>query len=372
MIEENSFIGCPKCGTINTKDSAFCTGCGFHLNSDTNESIRLVCPKCGCENSPGFLFCFHCGESLANDKESKEGNEKTNDEPKTYNQFAASSLRKTYRIHWALFWIEIVLMIIALGIRIYLSAAVYQYEMDTYWMSAVIDTIIVCSISLVAAFVFGLLATKNDWRFMSLLYVIACLVFGGMYSGGNNLIVCAMPIIPVAWLIVRYVLGTQYSKYLERITKKCFPKGGEVDQNIQPFVDCSFGDISQEVSTNKLSRLFVTGIVAAILGIALTVWSYNYEPSFEEKANALFFGDRIEDLEMAKTLKILGPVVIAIGVAMIAYALYRRRPWQKMTISHQTEADPIEQIKQYKELLDLGIITQEEFEKKKAEILRFR
>lgn len=56
---------------------------------------------------------------------------------------------------------------------------------------------------------------------------------------------------------------------------------------------------------------------------------------------------------------------------MQSEALLRKREEEKRKIlESQSETDNVKKIKEYKELLDSGIITQEEFDKKKAELLK--
>lgn len=43
---------------------------------------------------------------------------------------------------------------------------------------------------------------------------------------------------------------------------------------------------------------------------------------------------------------------------------------KKLSLVEKKEEDPYEQIKKLKELLDMGIISQEEFDSKKKEILK--
>ena len=49
--------------------------------------------------------------------------------------------------------------------------------------------------------------------------------------------------------------------------------------------------------------------------------------------------------------------------------LYSEEEKRKI-LESQSETDNVKKIKEYKELLDSGIITQEEFDKKKAELLK--
>jgi len=49
-------VRCPKCGTENLGDSAFCVECGAKL--------APLCATCGTENPAGAKFCRRCGERL--------------------------------------------------------------------------------------------------------------------------------------------------------------------------------------------------------------------------------------------------------------------------------------------------------------------
>ena len=49
-------IKCPSCGTLNYRDTKFCSGCG-------NKLIN-ICPSCGAEVSLDKKFCPECGNSM--------------------------------------------------------------------------------------------------------------------------------------------------------------------------------------------------------------------------------------------------------------------------------------------------------------------
>lgn len=46
-------VTCPKCGTLNDADAAYCASCGAFLHSN-------VCPNCGSEVDPDADFCESC------------------------------------------------------------------------------------------------------------------------------------------------------------------------------------------------------------------------------------------------------------------------------------------------------------------------
>lgn len=59
---------CPECGNKITKDSKFCSNCGFQLDTSEkdsatpqNNSTTIICKNCGEENSVDELYCRNCG-----------------------------------------------------------------------------------------------------------------------------------------------------------------------------------------------------------------------------------------------------------------------------------------------------------------------
>lgn len=50
-------ISCPKCSTLNDKDSVYCKNCGEKIGKKT-------CPNCGIESDNDSNFCKNCGEKI--------------------------------------------------------------------------------------------------------------------------------------------------------------------------------------------------------------------------------------------------------------------------------------------------------------------
>ncbi|MBE9918242.1 SPFH domain-containing protein [Paenibacillus donghaensis] len=56
---------CPKCGSPNTEEARFCSGCGQSLTAEaaaTPEKKQIICSDCGSPIPPNAKFCENCGD----------------------------------------------------------------------------------------------------------------------------------------------------------------------------------------------------------------------------------------------------------------------------------------------------------------------
>ena len=91
------------------------------------------------------------------------------------------------------------------------------------------------------------------------------------------------------------------------------------------------------------------------------------EETIEEKVDKLVDGKKIENEERAETMRVLGPIIIVVGAAITVFAIVQYKGG--IVLIRHPEKDTVAKLKEYKELLDSGIISQEEFDRKKAELL---
>jgi len=328
---------------------------------------QVYCPRCGGINVRDAQFCVHCGQrfivSLGESQPDKQKEKEV-----SYSKWASGYQKGKYKFHWALYILEITLMLVAVGIMIYLSAVVYQYDSGKAGAGSRTDSIIICAILVSLSVIFGFLATKKDKRLSALLFAATTIIFGAVLSDGNDLIVWTMPIIPVAWLLVKFALAFQYDAFVKRTNNLDII--GEGNNQAQ---EGDANSIQNKMAKSGNSKtMYIVGAVLIALGIIVTIWANNYRPSLEEVANSVIEGEKNQTVETAKQMKTIGPIVIVVGAAVVVYVLFMQKPWQGITFkdSRIEEKTVIEQLKEYKELLDAGIVTQEEFDRKKNEMLR--
>lgn len=54
---------CTKCGTLNDKDSVYCSGCGQPVQGEGQAAgAAVLCSDCGNPIPPNSKFCLHCGD----------------------------------------------------------------------------------------------------------------------------------------------------------------------------------------------------------------------------------------------------------------------------------------------------------------------
>lgn len=54
-------VACPKCGTVNSTDFAFCVGCGAKMPTESVTEGDWVCTACGATYGREIQFCMRCG-----------------------------------------------------------------------------------------------------------------------------------------------------------------------------------------------------------------------------------------------------------------------------------------------------------------------
>lgn len=64
---------CPKCHSLNSGDSLFCTNCGQSLSNTSASPAPSTkpgyCPKCHAKLNPGVIYCVNCGLQVATNAE---------------------------------------------------------------------------------------------------------------------------------------------------------------------------------------------------------------------------------------------------------------------------------------------------------------
>lgn len=312
----------------------------------------MFCPNCGNMLSEEDVFCTRCGARSTKSAESYMPNNPTDDDnliKARYKDYCCSCHKGAYRFLWALFLLEIGLMIFCLVT--YKSYLFHQYgELPREYF---IDELLLPILLLAVSFVAGIIAMQSNKGLLR----IACLAFPAAviwffielydvdFLDYPGLCIVFVPI--VIWFIIRNRLRCEYLDYLNPslIEEKKKSADGKA----------------------TFPGRFIIGTIILAIGVICTVWANNYEPSFEEKVDKLVDGKKIENEERAETMRVLGPIIIVVGAAITVFAIVQYKGG--IVLIRHPEKDTVAKLKEYKELLDSGIISQEEFDRKKAELL---
>ena len=109
---------------------------------------------------------------------------------------------------------------------------------------------------------------------------------------------------------------------------------------------------------NNLKRFlaFPIAVVAVGVGVMLYAWYSNVNGPWNWSTIQL--------------LLIIGGVISFVGVLVLFYFLLKKETTNQASVnSASATIDHAEELKKYKDLLDSGVITQEEFDAKKKQIL---
>ena len=311
----------------------------------------MFCPNCGNMLSEEDVFCTRCGARSTKSTESYMPNNPTDDDnliKARYKDFCCSCHKGAYGFLWALFLLEIGLMIFCL-----VTYKSYFFHKYVFWSELPSGLFWLPILLIAVSFVVGIIAIQSNKGLLR----IACFAFpaavvwffielyGADFLDYPGLCIVFVPV--VIWFIIRNRLRCEYLDYLYPSLFEEKKKGAD--------------------GKTMFSSRFIIGTIILAIGVICTVWANNYEPSFEEKVDKLVDGKKIENEERADTMRVLGPIIIVVGAAMTVFAIVQYKGGTAL-IRHP-EKDTVAKLKEYKELLDSGIISQEEFDRKKTELL---